>query len=194
VDEPLPDRLTNDKDGDEIAQLAGRLNGAATRRILERVFTVADRRRVTAEDPQRRHIANIWAELQNISVRRAIIDLAVKSDLISGNHYEYLLSKVDEPPPAGNVPVYPVWDRTKCTLTFRGDLARRVRGLTVAKHIVAILDAFQRLGWPERIDDPLPEHTDKQRLRESIAKLNNGLVGIRFLSDGSGEGVIWKPV
>lgn len=63
----------------------------------------------------------------------------------------------------------------------------------------AILSAFQELGWPARIDDPLPRapgQEPKLRLREAIKRLNRHQQRrlIRFRADGTGTGILWEIV
>jgi hypothetical protein len=63
-----------------------------------------------------------------------------------------------------------------------------------------ILDAFEELGWPRHIDDPLPPHREqdpKRRLHNTIDSLNRGQVNrflIRFRGNGTGRGVGWEPI
>jgi hypothetical protein len=55
-----------------------------------------------------------------------------------------------------------------------GRLVKRFRQPAVLQH--AVLSAFQELGWPARMEDPLPPMDDPQaaklRLREVIKRLN----------------------
>jgi hypothetical protein len=60
--------------------------------------------------------------------------------------------------------------------------------------VVCIIDAFQELDWPERIDDPLPNGQNSQRLNETIHSLNERLRFIRFRADGTGCGILWEPL
>jgi hypothetical protein len=60
-----------------------------------------------------------------------------------------------------------------------------------------ILSAFEEEGWPPHIDDPLPPQPDqdsKRRLHDTITSLNRNQKNplIRFLGDGSGQGVRWE--
>jgi hypothetical protein len=60
-----------------------------------------------------------------------------------------------------------------------------------------ILGCFEEEGWPPRIDDPLPPHPElaaKRRLHATITTLNRHHKHrlLRFLGDGSGEGVRWE--
>ncbi len=59
--------------------------------------------------------------------------------------------------------------------------------------------AFEEEGWPHRIYDPLPpkgETNPKIRLHETIKWLNRNRENplLRFLGDGTGEGLCWEPV
>jgi len=59
-----------------------------------------------------------------------------------------------------------------------------------------ILASFEEEGWPERIDDPLPQQLgvcEKQRLHQTIINLNRYQREelIRFFGDGTGNGVCW---
>lgn len=60
-----------------------------------------------------------------------------------------------------------------------------------------VLMAFEEDDWPQRIDDPLPpsgEVDPKLRLRSTIKSLNRNQKKrlIRFMGDGSGQGIIWE--
>lgn len=62
-----------------------------------------------------------------------------------------------------------------------------------------ILAAFEEENWPPRIDDPLPPHPDqdpKRRLHDTVNSLNHNQKHqlIRFMGDGSGQGVRWKLI
>lgn len=59
-----------------------------------------------------------------------------------------------------------------------------------------LLTAFEEEGWPLQIDDPLPpapELDPKRRLHDTIRGLNRNQKNrvIRFMGDGTGEGVRW---
>jgi hypothetical protein len=62
-----------------------------------------------------------------------------------------------------------------------------------------VLAAFEEQGWPPRIDDPLPGGNGvnaKQRLRDAMKNLNRHQRNrrIRFEADGTGKGILWRPV
>ena len=63
----------------------------------------------------------------------------------------------------------------------------------------AVLSAFQEEQWPHYIDDPLSPVADqspKQRLRDTVKRLNENQKNrlIRFRGDGTGERVRWELI
>jgi hypothetical protein len=82
------------------------------------------------------------------------------------------------------------WNRELRTLYFGNKAIKILKNS--AQNQVAILDAFQELGWPLRIDDPLPPKPGlnaKRRLCDAIESLHDGLIGVRFHGDGTGTGI-----
>jgi hypothetical protein len=95
-------------------------------------------------------------------------------------------------PPVGQEK--PSWDGDRRELRYGGKVAKRFR--QGARNQVVILASFEELGWPPRIDDPLPGRAGavaRQRLADAVRRLNQNGDGIRFELDGSGEGIIWSP-
>lgn len=99
----------------------------------------------------------------------------------------------------GNVitAIFPSWDRDRRELRFSGELVKVFKLPSPMQE--AILMAFEEEGWPPRIDDPLPVHPDlipKRRLHDTIKCLNRNQKCnlIRFMGDGTGEGVRWERV
>lgn len=84
----------------------------------------------------------------------------------------------------------PVWDREECTLRLEGSVIRKVRGPNVAKHVVAILDAFEQQGWRSRVRKPLGEAG--QVLHDAVKSLNKGTKRMSFHVGGDGEFVTWR--
>lgn len=84
----------------------------------------------------------------------------------------------------------PNFDKETCELWFRGNLvcsfARR------AKNCLAVLKAFQEVGWRARIDDPLPGGKDAERLGNTICTLNAKQNAIKFFAGGDGKSFCWK--
>jgi hypothetical protein len=94
-------------------------------------------------------------------------------------------------------PIVPHWDADLQELRLDGLLLKRFKVPAPNQEIV--LSVFQEEGWPVRIDDPLPPAVDqnpKRRLHDTIVSLNRTLrcPRIRFLGDGSGEGIRWTTV
>jgi hypothetical protein len=95
----------------------------------------------------------------------------------------------------GEIPFY---DRELRELWVGGQLVKPLR--QTAPDQETILSSFEELGWPRRIDDPLPRKQDSQdaklHLRDAIKRLNQHQQRhlIRFRGDGTGRGIIWQFV
>ena len=95
----------------------------------------------------------------------------------------------------GRLQDIPRWDRDRHELRFGDAVIKQFKLPAVNQE--AILAAFQEESWPPRIDDPLPpqnEKDPKRRLHDTITALNRNQKKrlIRFLGDGSGQGVRWE--
>ena len=89
----------------------------------------------------------------------------------------------------------PTWDSSRQTLRFGEELVKQFR--VPSPNQQAILAAFEEEDWPPRILDPLPPHPaidPKRRLHDAIKGLNRNKKSdsVRFLGDGTGEGVQWE--
>ena len=89
----------------------------------------------------------------------------------------------------------PTWDSSRQTLRFGENLVKQFR--VPSPNQQAILSAFEEEDWPPRILDPLPPHPaidPKRRLHDAIKGLNRNQKSdcVRFLGDGTGEGVQWE--
>jgi hypothetical protein len=89
----------------------------------------------------------------------------------------------------------PTWDAQRQELRVNSMVVKRFKVPAVNQEIV--LAAFEEEHWPPRIDDPLPprhEQSSKRRLQETIKSLNRSHRRplIRFLGDGSAQGVCWE--
>lgn len=94
-----------------------------------------------------------------------------------------------------NGDVVPNWDGDRHELRVYGRLVKRFR--RPAPYQEAILAAFQEEEWPPCIADPLspgPEIDAKRRLNDVVKSLNRHQRTplLRFMGDGSGEGVMWR--
>lgn len=89
----------------------------------------------------------------------------------------------------------PTWDRDRQQLRVGKVIVKEFK--VPASNQEAILAAFQEENWPPRIDDPLspvPDQDPKRRLHDTINSLNRNQKQslVRFLGDGSGQGVRWE--
>lgn len=89
----------------------------------------------------------------------------------------------------------PTWDRDRQQLLVGKVIVKEFK--VPASNQEAILAAFQEENWPPRIDDPLspvPDQDPKRRLHDTINSLNRNQKQalVRFLGDGSGQGVRWE--
>lgn len=103
-----------------------------------------------------------------------------------------------QPTPAKPSPrVVPHWDADMQELRINGLIVKQFK--VPAPNQEMVLAAFEEEQWPARIDDPLPPQADqdpKRRLHDTIVSLNRSHKHrlIRFMGDGSGEGVRWTVI
>jgi hypothetical protein len=100
-------------------------------------------------------------------------------------------------PGSGSLSSFPTWDPDRQQLRVGRILVKEFK--VPAANQQAVLAAFQEENWAPRIDDPLPpspNQDSKRRLHSTINCLNRNQKRplIRFLGDGSGEGVRWEFV
>lgn len=93
------------------------------------------------------------------------------------------------------VDVRPRWDRRDRVLYLGEQSVKRYGRPSPNQEMILV--SFEEEGWPRHIDDPLPpsrEVVPKSRLHDTIKWLNRGQENrlLRFLGDGSGEGVCWE--
>jgi hypothetical protein len=91
----------------------------------------------------------------------------------------------------------PNWQGGDGTLYLGSQIVKRFKRPSPNQEI--ILATFEEEGWPERIDDPLPQVNGidpKRRLHDSIKWLNRNQATrlLRFSGDGTGEGVRWQAI
>jgi hypothetical protein len=91
----------------------------------------------------------------------------------------------------------PHWDKDRQELRLGNSLVKRFKAPAPNQEV--ILAALEEEHWPSRIDDPLPPHSNqdaKRRLHDVINSLNRNQQHplIRFMGDGSGQGVRWELI
>jgi hypothetical protein len=89
------------------------------------------------------------------------------------------------------------WDRMRRELRLGSVLVKRFRVPALNQEL--ILAAFQELGWPQLIDDPLAPtaaQDPKQRLHQAIDRLNRSQIArrIRFRGNGTGKAILWEII
>jgi hypothetical protein len=206
--EPLPVRAAASPQEHAINELQRLLSYVRSdgweRRILERCFTDEERRAFGSErtgreqqqqgaDTPRVPIDLWYAQRRKISHVRAIVELACGMGSANPASYNWILEAIGEEVPVDSLSRRLVWDRHLRELRLDGRVVRRIRGLRVAKNVVAILDAFENSSWQDyHVTNPLGPDRDDQTLREAVVTLNEGLrtKDLWFESDGTGNGVI----
>ena len=91
-------------------------------------------------------------------------------------------------------PQVPRWDSASRQLWWQDYLIKQFRRPAINQELV--LAALEEEGWPQRIDDPLPQTLEidpKIRLHDTIKALNRNCLNrlICFQGDGTGWGVRW---
>ena len=99
----------------------------------------------------------------------------------------------DEPKPAPG----PSWCVDLRILRYNSLIVKHFK--VPAPNQEIIFATFEDDGWPPRIDDPLSLHpaiNQKQRLHDTINSLNRNQRNtlLRFVGDGTGEGICWEPI
>jgi hypothetical protein len=134
-------------------------------------------------------------QLRSVSQYRATIELAQKLNILTKNDSLWLLHETGEVSESELKPTRkPSWDKSSHVLRIDNEEIRTIKRPAAATNIMQILDAFEKAGWPRRVDDPIiPKKVDSIRLAAAVLSLNKGLQQIRFSKDGSGAGVVWNP-
>jgi hypothetical protein len=175
-------------------------NPAAAKRLWEQILSPKERKKLggtlaKSYDEAKGGTAYIWSRLHRGTGERAIVEAAYRLGFIHDSKREWLLRELGETVPRNHEPNdRPVWDKERRELRFRGAVVRKVPRPNAARNVVKVLDAFEEEGWPSRIDSPLPNAKDHQRLHATVRSINDGIVRnrIKFSADGTGEGFIWR--
>ena len=173
-------------------------NLTAAQRLWDRVLTEKDRRKCGGS------LAAAWAADTGLTVGmyctargttadRGLVEVAHALGFVNERLRNNLLDALGEQP-AERDPEKPHWDKQARELRFRGAVVRRVPKPAQSKNVVRILDEFEDLGWPTRIDDPLTGGGKDDRRRRAVETLNGRMLSdtIRFACDGDGTGFLWR--
>ncbi|MFO0877885.1 MAG: hypothetical protein U0840_11070 [Gemmataceae bacterium] len=91
----------------------------------------------------------------------------------------------------GSSPETPRWSKETGELFLGTTVIRTVRGEHIASTIVAILDGFERAGWPPVIDNPFGVKFTARRT-DALRSLNRGLNRIQFRGTGEKGRIRWQ--
>jgi hypothetical protein len=91
----------------------------------------------------------------------------------------------------------PFFDTERHILWYNGQIVKQFKGPATSQ--ILILTAFQELGWPPRIDHPLPRvagKNPKARLHDAINRLKGNQRNrlLTFRGDGTGQGIMWEAL
>jgi hypothetical protein len=189
-----PPRTSNSEVIEELQRLALCIQPlVSAERLWERVLSDGDRRRLGGDcraSYATLGTAGMWKELHGGSPEQVVLEVARKLGFVDQTTYEWLLRAVGKNAPAVPRPDRPVWNGATGELRWKSRVIRRVRAFTQASNIHVILTAFERQGWPDRIDNPLP--LGQQQLHQTLRSLNRGLRGMRFHALNGGRVITWK--
>lgn len=121
---------------------------------------------------------------------------------------DHFVSKLQAIPEPSHETVKPHWDADDATLLYNNQVVKRFK--QAAKNQRRILAEFEELGWPRRIDNPLPwkpgeepkqcsdkvrQQKDAKRFSDAVDELNGNHEPpgdlLHFERDGTGQGVRW---
>jgi len=107
---------------------------------------------------------------------------------------EYLRVRPEpKPNPKRKRKVKPHWDEVRKELSYDGELCKRYR--QKAERQIAVIEAFRRAGWSQRVPSPFTEEVADatgELTRDTLKSLNRNDC-LLFESDGQ-QGILWKPV
>jgi hypothetical protein len=85
----------------------------------------------------------------------------------------------------------PHWDAGRGRLSLDGEVVRTFP--PNARNVRCLLDAFEPRGWPDQVDNPLPQikRDDPQSLHQAVKGLNRDQNRIRFGVGGGAAVVHW---
>jgi hypothetical protein len=202
--EPIPQAVQRSLE----TALARIQNETAARKLWTDCFTPADRRKFAEPWPEvwkKHNIIGMWHIAKGTPTwNECIVAVAHALGFVNGPRRESLLEALGADTHPGkassararSTAAKPHWDDEARELRYRGQLVRVVKRPDQAHNIVAILRAFQKAGWPARIDDPFRRQSNDQTRRRDVESLNKRLLKplLKFECDGNGTGFLWKKI
>ena len=134
-------------------------NLTAAQRLWERVLNEKERRKcggslAAAWTADMGLTVGMYCTARGTTADRGLVEVAHALGFLNDRLRDDLLDALGEQS-AERDPEKPHWDKQARELRFRGVVVRKVPKPASAKNVVRILDEFEDLGWPTRIDDPL---------------------------------------
>jgi hypothetical protein len=132
----------------------------------------------------------LYRELSpRVSFERAMLEVLHELGLLPSPRFRRLVLAIGEQPdqPA-EVGTRPRWDAETMTLSYRGEIVRKVSGR--ASNMLPILNAFERLAWPGRIAISDVKGLAPHKFHQTVFDLNRGLKLIVFENNA---GIMWRP-
>ena len=181
----------------DLETLRGRIVPAlVAAEVWHDVFSDSDRQRLGGEIEecwQELGTAGMWMKARDVSLERALLDIAEATGMVSCRVLRRLERALSlERTDVSTTDDRPVWNVDSGELMYRGAVIRKCRIKKGGSKPQVVFDAFQAAGWARQIDNPLPEVTPQ--INESINDLNKRLKSkqIRFGVRKSGEAIIWS--
>ena len=148
-------------------------NLTAAQRLWDRVLTEKERRKcggslAAAWTADTGLTVGMYCTARGTTADRGLVEVAHALGFVNERLRNNLLDALGEQP-AERDPEKPHWDKQARELRFRGAVVRRVPKPAQSKNVVRILDEFEDLGWPTRIDDPLTGGGKDDRRRRAGA-------------------------
>jgi hypothetical protein len=84
----------------------------------------------------------------------------------------------------------PRWDKARRELWYGDKLCLEYKRPAPRQHL--LLDAFEEMNWPDRIDDPLPPGTSANTIGDLQKRLRSNNSPVAIERDGSGTGFLWR--
>jgi hypothetical protein len=110
---------------------------------------------------------------------------------------EFRRARGEELPGAATVEEQPAprprWDSERRILWYGENICKKYR--QQADNQIAIIEEFEKQGWPPRINDPLgtgPANVTRQQTSDAVRALNKNKY-IAFQLGGDRKGVLWEP-
>lgn len=196
-------RATLHKRRDKMAKLefeAKRLELAKTEAEIEAIKSDSESKKIEAMANANARVIEAISKL-NQEGGQLIVNSANLHEVLNGAaplNLEAATSATEANPlgPATQKPkkLKPKWDTESRTLTIDGQVVKQFKWPSPNQEIV--LATFEKQGWPEQIDDPLPKTMvdSKRRLHDTYKALNRNQINerIKFRGDGTGRAVRWE--